>query len=278
MVAARRPKIPIFWPFFVRGRGAAPVKKAIITLVIGQQYQNTWRNICRRGWQAYCERHGYELIAIDKRLDTSERANKRSPAWQKLLILGQDWAKDYERIVWVDSDILINPMAPSIVEEAPEDKIGCIDEAAYPSLKDHKAVIASKRVNDTSGDPELFHTCAGLPRYQHIVQTGVMVLSPRHRELLEHTYNAYEDVGPGPFYEMRSLSHEIQKAGLQHWINPRFNAVLIWLAMADIVRTGAQPTNKLEMAYFITEQYFRNFFTHFAGHQDWMPIVGFMGG
>jgi len=255
------------------------VKKAIVTLVIGQQYQTSWRNICRRGWQAYCERHGYELIAVDKRLDISERANKRSPTWQKLLILGQDWAKDYERIVWVDSDILINPMAPSIVEEAPEDKIGCIDELVYPTSKDHKAIVSAGKARNTDGDPELFHTCVGLPGGQkHILQPGVMVLSPRHRELLEHTYNTYEDAGAGTYGEMRFVSHEIQKAGSQHFINPRFNALLIWLAMADILRTGKQPTNKLEMEHFLVEQFFRNFFTHFAGHQDWMPIVGFIGG
>ena len=257
------------------------MKKAIVTLNIGQQYQNAWRNTCRKGWQAYCERHGYDLVNIDKRLDTSERANKRSPAWQKLLILGQDWAANYDRVVWVDSDILINPTAPSIVDDVPTEKIGCIDELAYPTPKDHKAIVAAKRARDTDGDAELFHTCVGIPAggHGHIVQTGVMVLSPKHhREALEHTYNAYEDAGPGLYYEMRFLSHEIQKASLQHWIDQRFNALLIWLALAEIAKTGRQPTNKLEMGHFLMEQFFRNFFIHFAGHQDWMPIVGFIGG
>ena len=254
------------------------MRKALVTLTIGQQYQTNWRNLCRKGWQAYCERHGYELINLDERLDTSERANKRSPAWQKLLILSQDWSKNYDRIVWVDSDIIINSTAPSVIDDVPEDKIGAIDEAAFPTLKDHKAVLASNRVHATSGDPESFHTCIGLPAYKSIVQTGVMVLSPQHQELFEHTYNTHDETGPGPFYEMRALSHEIQKADRQHWISPKFNAVLIWLAMAEIVRTGRQPTNKLEMSYFLTEQFFRNFFIHFAGHQDWMQVVGFMGG
>lgn len=256
------------------------MKKAIVTLNVGQQYQNTWRNICRKGWQTYCERHGYDLINLDKRLDTSERANKRSPAWQKLLILGQDWATKYDRVVWVDSDVLINPTAPSIVEGVPQEKIGCMDELAYPTLKDHKAIVTAKRAHETDGNAELFHTCVGIPAggHSHIVQTGVMVLSPKHHcEVLEHAYYAYEDPGPGLYYEMRFLSHEIQNANLQHWIDPRFNALLIWLVMAESVKTGRQPINKVEMGHFLMEQFFRNFFIHFAGHQEWMSIVGFIG-
>ena len=257
------------------------MKKVIVTLNIGQQYQNAWRKTCRRGWQAYCERHGYELINLEKRLDISERANNRSPAWQKLLILSQDWSKDYDRVVWVDSDVLINPTAPSIIEDVPEEKIGCVDELTYPTPNDRKMIIAAKRASETDGDAELFHTCVGLPAGGHsaIVQTGVMALSPKyHRELFEHTYNAYEDPGPGFYYEMRFLSHEIQKAAVQHWISGKFNALLIWLAMAEIVKTGRQPRTKIEMGHFLMEQFFRNFFIHFAGHQDWMPIVGFIGG
>ncbi|HEV2161348.1 MAG TPA: hypothetical protein VGR52_03810 [Stellaceae bacterium] len=255
------------------------MKKAIVTLNIGQQYQTTWRNICRKGWQAYCERHGYELVNLDKRLDPSDRANKRSPAWQKLLILSQDWSAGYDRIVWVDSDIVINATAPDVIDDTPEGKIGCTDEFAYPTVKDHKAIMTSGRIHLTSGDATAFHTCVGLPAASHIVQTGVMVLSPKHhRELFEHVYSTYEDPGTDRYYEMRFLSHEVQKANLQHWINPKFNALLIWLALADIVKTGRQPTNKLEMGYFLMEQFFRNFFIHFGGHQDWMQIVSFVGG
>ncbi len=254
------------------------MKKAIVTLNIGQQYQNSWRNICRKGWQAYCERHDFDLINLDKRLDSSERANKRSPAWQKLLILSQDWSDKYDRIVWVDSDIIVNPAAPSIVDGIPDEKIGCIDEAAYPTLKDHNSIMVSGRIQPSSGDAGVFHTCVGLPAAPHIIQTGVMALSPKHhRELFEHVYNIYEDAGGDRYYEMRFLSHEVQKAAAQHWIDPRFNALLIWLALADIVKTGRQPTNKLEMGYFLMEQFFRNVFIHFGGHHDWMSIVGFMG-
>src|SRR5262249_2560197 len=62
---------------------------------------------------------------------------------------------------------------------------------------------------------------------------GVLVLSPRHhRELLEHVYNSYQDLGGEQMnYEMRPLSFEIQENGLQHWIDNRFNALVGFLAL-----------------------------------------------
>lgn len=254
------------------------MKKAIVTLAIGQHSLKSWTQVCRKGWTAYCERHGYDLVAIEQPLDTSERASNRSPAWQKCLVLGQSWAADYDYIVWVDADILINPIAPSIVEGCPKEKIGVIDELAYPTVADHQALVRGGM--KVLGDAEFYHTRVGLPGGQkHIVQTGVMVMSPRHhRDLLEHVYYSYED-HPNLFYEMMFLSHEMQKHGLQHWIDPRFNAVLYLLIFRSILRNGGREPTEPELRHFTLEQYRRNYFLHFAGrrYKYLFPLIEFSG-
>ena len=54
----------------------------------------------------------------------------------------------------------------------------------------------------------------------------MLVLSPsHHRELLEDVYARYEDKGPGLNYEMRPLSYELLRAGVVHWLDPRFNYI-----------------------------------------------------
>jgi len=94
------------------------------------------------------------------------------------------------------------------------------------------------------------------------------VLSPRHRSLLEHVYQAYDDLGGKQFnYEMRPLSHEIQARGLQHWIDPRFNALVWWLFLYQNVAQHDLPR-------FVQESYRRSYFLHFAGCAHLMPLVG----
>ena len=58
--------------------------------------------VCRDG-------HGFlrNLICIEQPLDDSARAQKRSPCWQKCLILGEESVNKYDRVVWVDADVLM---------------------------------------------------------------------------------------------------------------------------------------------------------------------------
>ena len=230
-------------------------KQAIVTLAIGADYAERFERHCRANWTAYANRHGFDLIVITHPLDTSERARSRSPAWQKCLILGAPQVAGYDRVVWVDSDICINPAAPSILDGVPPELIGATDEHRFPSPEARQAILetivavapesgdADKQFWGAWRDPGAWHGYARLPTGQaHIVQTGVLVLSPRHRSLLEHVYQAYDDLGGKQFnYEMRPLSHEIQARGLQHWIDPRFNALVWWLFLYQNVAQHDLP-------------------------------------
>src|SRR5262249_51582240 len=108
---------------------------AIATLYIGDKYRAMWERYCRASWHHYAKQHGYDLIPFHQPLDTSPRGTSRSPAWQKCLIL--EALKQYERIVWLDADIVINPQSPSIVENVPIGKVGGVISGSYlhPDLK-----------------------------------------------------------------------------------------------------------------------------------------------
>src|SRR5262245_28169353 len=103
-------------------------------MALGDGFHDTWKRLCEPNWRLYAERHGFDLICLDRPLDTSTRARQRSASWQKCLILSQPFADDYERIVWIDADILINNrMAPDISAGVPVDKIGAAEDASYLS-------------------------------------------------------------------------------------------------------------------------------------------------
>jgi hypothetical protein len=257
-------------------------RQAIVTLAIGTDYAERFERYCRADWSFYAARHGFDLVMITDPLDTSERARRRSPAWQKCLVLGAPHVADYDRVVWVDSDICINPAAPSILDGIPPERIGAVDEHSFPSPAARQALLetivsvapetgdADKDFWRAWRDPGAWHAYAALPSGQaHIVQTGVLVLSPKHhRRLLEHVYERYEDRGGKQFnYEMRPLSHEIQAHSLQQWIDPRFNALVWWLFLHQNPGTDANS-----LARFVEENYRRSYFLHFAGCAHLMPL------
>jgi len=264
-------------------------KKAIVTLAIGSTYSDRFEQLCRRNWTGYADRHGFDLFVIQEPLDRSERARRRSPAWQKCLVLGAPELAGYERVIWIDSDIFLNPAAPSILEGVPMDSVGVTDEHRFPTFAVRQTILRAIIANaPTEGefnarywqgwlDPGSWHAAWKLPSgYAHIVQTGVMVLSPKHhREVLEHVYHAYEDRGLN--YEMRPLSHEIQSHGLQHWIDPRFNA-LVWWMFLERNMGATQITTQDEMHHFLFEAYRRSYFLHFAGAANLMPLLGSVDG
>jgi hypothetical protein len=207
-------------------------KTAIVTIATGPRHGPMWRDHCRRNWETYAQAHGYDVICIDEPLDRSPRAESRSPTWQKCLVLGQPFAEQYEQIVWMDADMLINPAAPPVAACVPLDRIGAVDEFAMPTPELYREALrklyrhweATGMTFIRNETPHEFHAAYGLPaRHDHVVQAGLLVMSPRHhRELLERVYE-YEDRGRDFWGEWRPLSFELQEADAVHWIDPRFN-------------------------------------------------------
>jgi hypothetical protein len=277
--------------------------KAIVTLAIGKKYLTQWRQLCQLNWQKYADKHGYDLICIDTPLDSSERAQRRSPAWQKCLILSQDFSREYERIVWIDSDILINFIdAPCIVENVPVEKIGATNAYSSPTKALYSQILKRQYqyyeycgdnpiINNTARD---YYSIYGLPpQFDDVVHTGVLVLSPNHhRQILEKAYFDYEEKGDASWnYEMRPLSWEVLNADSIHWIDHRFN--LIWLDYVCLnypfllEKSSNKVTRKLRRVMSklpllphsklrkicASTAYLNSFFLHFAGSAYDMSLV-----
>ena len=212
--------------------------KALVTFAIGQKYQDLFAQYAKENFLIYCKKFGYDLICVTEALDQSERAQKRSPAWQKLLILSQPWSNNYTQVLWMDTDILINiNNAKDIAEGVPLNKIGAVDQYAIPTKELYQ--IAFQRyyisrhgeipaVNNLS--PRSYyqnHGLTGGDALTEVVQTGVWLASPlHHREVLEKIYYGHEDVNHGIIrdqYEMPAMSLELLQGQHVHWIQYQFN-------------------------------------------------------
>ena len=203
-------------------------QKVIVTIAIGEKYVGSWKKYCQPNWQAYAHKYGYDLICLERPLDSSSRAQLRSPAWQKCLILSQGFASEYETVVWIDSDIILNDKAPDVATGVPASKVGAVDayEFSEAFLKRCYKMWPNAVHSPT---PQDYYRNYGLPDdVDRAVNTGVMVLSPLyHRALLELVYNNYEEKGDRDWHmEQRPLSYELFKGGHVHFLDPRFNVML----------------------------------------------------
>jgi hypothetical protein len=205
--------------------------KVIVTLAIGDQYLKPWKEICEANWRQYADRYGFDLVCFTEPLDTSERARKRSPSWQKCLVLGQDSIREYERVVWIDSDMLINNVgAPCVTDAVPVEKVGAVQMYVHPTPDLHVAFLermfeywgASAIRNLTA---EEYYTARGMPGgVKESLYNAVMVLSPKwHREVLEKVYYEYDVKGGKTWHdEMPPTSYELCRSNSVHWIDGRF--------------------------------------------------------
>jgi len=269
-------------------------KKAIVTMTVGEPYEQMWGGLFRDGWARYALRHGYDLLSIRRPLRADPFG--RSVHWQKLLICSHPRFADYDRLVWVDADIAINAeLAPSIVDDVPEDRIGIV---LYGDLQDPEltelvkarwvAAFRAARGRDHTGFWETYFAREGLSSPpDRRFNTGVLVLTPRlHAGLLEEVFAQH----PNDAFdkEQTFLNHAILSADLAHPLDPRFNREVgyellkhypfLFLLDDERQRLGPSPAfDRLATAALATV-WERSFFLHFPGsrwpQEIWRQIAG----
>jgi hypothetical protein len=216
--------------------------KAIVTLAIGKTFKKRWERLCGDNWRQYAQRHDCDLVILDQPIDRSERAARRSFAWQKCLILGDSIAKKYDQVAWFDCDIFFNPLdAPNIFDEVPIEKVGAVNSFEDPSPAENKLALErlwkwSRSSPDVpvTGEyktPQDVYLKYGPPvtPLRAMLNAGVLVASPRHHaEIWHEVYCNYDDRGNPSYYENVPLSYELVRRNLVHWLDPKFNHLWAW--------------------------------------------------
>jgi hypothetical protein len=257
------------------------MRKAIVTMTVGEAYESMWSTLFRDGWTAYAKRHGYDLFAVRQPL--REDPFGRSVHWQKLVLCSHPRFADYDRLVWLDSDIAIRAdAAPSVIEGVPEERIGIVlygdlQDPGLEQLTQARWVDAFRRARgrDHSGFWDGYFARESLPsppvpRFN----TGVLVLTPRlHRELLEGVFAAH----PRDAFDQEQtfLNHAILRAGLAHPLDPRFNREVgyellkhypfLFLLDDERARLGESPAFDRLAAACLAAIWERSWFLHFPG-------------
>lgn len=253
----------------IRRAGTAAAGTLVVTVAVGFPYKQAYLSLFHRSVLAYCDKHGYDFLLVDDFIDRSE-ADPSLISLQKALVCSVDVAADYERVVFIDADILVNVEdAPSIVAETTPDLAGFVDEFSQP---DPVTRISIQRAMgwETSA-AEYYALCGFHLDTPHVVNSGVMVLSPRHhRNILEEIYLAGKRDGRnhprGFHYEQSLIGYRFQAESRCRFVDNK------WNTLASIALT-ANNIRHIDAARAFFPRMFRNcYFLHFAGRSH-LPFI-----
>jgi len=255
------------------------MKVSLVTLAVGDKYIQEYNHLFRKSHEHYARRHGYDFRIITEPYDKSDYMFKPlSILSTKMFLCSYDWAQEYDLLVFVDADVIINPEAPAIHTAYDfGDKVGIVDEYSQPTRQmriEHQRKSA-KEVNSVpcSGlDNGEWDTCA-MDYYRiHIEKhlatdmvfnTGVLVFQPRkHREFMENMFKKHKQEicahKNGFHYEQVVIGYELQTNEKHIVMDNKWNA--IW------------QMYKYTCGYELDTFLKNNYFVHLAGHVDYHVI------
>jgi len=186
-------------------------RRAVVTLAIGRGGRELL-DLSGPFMERYAARIGVEFIAI------TERRIRHRLQWRKGRVnlhlekfqLG-DLLDRFERILYLDADILVSPAAPDFFDMAAPGELGVVTDAGEEiawKRAEEMAAIAAKRGALKDPAPPYFNA-------------GVLLLSRAHRELLR--FDSAKLV-PGRWPDQTYLNYESALQNLpRRYLDPRAN-------------------------------------------------------
>jgi hypothetical protein len=231
-------------------------KILLVTIAIGDKYLHQYNTIFRKNHEMYAKKHDYDFRVVSDFLDKT-LTHVDAITFNKILVCSQAWSNEYDFIILIDADILINIMSPAIHTSIDFDnKIGIVNEYSQPT---NEMRVEIQRMMGWEPDAKGYYKLAQLDIDTKMVfNTGVMVFQPKiHREFLDKIYNKYVRNSinhPRRYhYEQSCIGYELQVHQNYKIMDNKWNT--IWPLYKMV---GSQ----LE---FIFRQ---NHFIHFTGHID----------
>lgn len=175
----------------------------------------------------YAKKCGADFIVLDH----------EAPYFHYRILKLYDLFEKYDRIISMDSDVLIFPDCPNLFEIVPEDKIGTVLEDKGTRERDRRARI--EMVNEKFGN---------VGWREGYINTGVAVFSKCHRDIFK-TRDLYMNLGYDDVY----LGYWIHKLGYKiHELPYQLNHM----------RCFSEDWNGNPSKY-------KSFIIHYAGGENW---------
>lgn len=239
------------------------MKVILVTIAIGEKYLQEYNNLFYESQSNYALKNGYDFKVITDFID-KRITHKSAISFNKILVCNLEWSNNYDFIIFVDADILININSPPLHNYVDyQGCIGIIDEYSQPS-KERRLKIQKKMGWETTAS-DYYKLCKLNIQTDMVLNTGVLVLQPKiHNEFLKYVYQKYVKYSishpRGFHFEQSCIGYEIQKNNLYKVIDNKFNAVWSLTKLDN------------DKSISLNEYFNENYFIHFAGHVDFDKI------
>jgi hypothetical protein len=237
-------------------------KCCLVTICIGENYLQQYNNLFRLSQERYARKCGYDFKIITDFI--AEPRHFSVISFNKALVCDYNWDTEYDFIIFVDADIIINDNAPPIHNSYDfGDKIGVVTQS-QPNLEARIQGQIHKGYEATAKEYYKLKSNHDIET-DHIINTGVIVLQPqKHKLLMRNIFNKYSSNQiankAGFHYEQSVIGYEIQKNNMYYFMDMKWNA--LWANNKYYLNVMKNQNVSLQ------EFYDNNYFIHLAGHCD----------
>lgn len=177
--------------------------KAVVTLCIGKEY--SLGELTHPLLAAYAKKVEADFIVID-----SEKLNLGYLHYEKNQIY--DLLAIYDRIIYLDTDVIVTPECPNLFEIVPEEKFGAFLVSNHTYFHDGAIKDIQQELGNLNWERTYFNS-------------GVMVVSQAHRQVFSIDNDLLQWVSTKrSFYEQTILNYAVQKLGIEIYdIGYKFN-------------------------------------------------------
>ena len=258
-------------------------KNVLATIAIGAAYYEAWEKFALPGWESYCHRHRLGLVVFDQDLLPLDAPTWKKATWQKMLIgqTLQEHALDVANVCYLDTDILISPLAPNIFSYCDPQSIGLVSLRNNLPFPYHDVLRRMAFLRHTHYDTAypldsaLFMSLEQLYQYHDLpVQNdeacmGLIVFNVvNHAVLMREWFDKYdrnvESVTNGG--DQTHINFEIQDWGKVNWLEYRFQAIWAFEMAWKYPFLYERDKGGAELSLACIEaSLYQNHFLHFAG-------------
>ena len=239
------------------------MKVCLVTICIGEKYLQQYNTLFRPSQEKYAKKCGYDFKVITDFISKIKHRNLIN--MNKWLLCELDWSNNYDFIIFIDADIIINENTPTIHNEYDfGDKIGIVNQS-QPTLQARIEGQIHKGYEVTAKDYYKLKSNHSIET-DHIINTGVLVIQPKkHKLFLRKIFNTYfkkQINNPVGFhYEQSVIGYEIQKNNMHYFMDMKWNA--LWA-------NNKYYFNKIKKKPLTLQEFYNtNYFIHLAGHCDY---------